>query len=56
MSGALLHDHHADLAGHRTPTIAHDRDTWSVRKKLLCLLACGFGSWMLVLTPFLILA
>lgn len=55
MSGALLHYHHANLSARRTPRTANDRDTWSVRRKLFCLLACGFGSWMLVLTPFLIL-
>lgn len=56
MSGTLFIDHDAESARHRHSYVRapQQEKPWSALKKLSCLLVCGFASWSLVITPFLI--
>ena len=55
MSGVISLNDDAEFGYLNATGAAVEADrSWSPRKKLLCILGTGVGSWVLVLSPFLV--
>ena len=55
MSVLIPADHHATFAGWTTERRKGSEDSWSSRKRMGFFLASALASWILVLSPFLLI-